>query len=250
VNARQAIRTSDILAARGTSLASGSAATRVARLLALDILGGTLKPGDKLPSEEELLARFGISRTVLREAVKTLTAKGLLVSKTRTGTMVRDQQSWNFFDADILAWRIDVGLDEAFLQSLREARLAVEPYAARLAAERATEAELDEMRQSVAGMQDALDDRQKFALADLRFHRAVAAASGNVVLSSFAAVIETALVCSTLLLPLEKLRLRSEAVALHQTLLDAIEARHADVAAKLMFDMISFGAKVGEPAGA
>jgi DNA-binding FadR family transcriptional regulator len=244
------IRTSDILAARGANHVSDSAATRVARHLALDILGEKLKPGDKLPQEEELLARFGISRTVLREALKTLTAKGLLVSKTRTGTTVRDKQSWNFFDADILAWRIDVGLDEAFLQYLREARLAVEPFAARLAAERASAPELEEMRQAVVGVRDALDDRQLFALADLRFHRAVAAASGNFVLSSFAAVIETALVCSTLLLPLEKIRLRSEAVALHQDLLDAIEARKPDVAGQLMFDMISFGAKVGEPAGA
>ena len=128
--------------------------------------------------------------------------------------------------------------------------VAGEGASARLAAERATEAELEEMRQAVAGMHEALDDRQKFALADLRFHRAVAAASGNFVLSSFAAVIETALVCSTLLLPLEKLRLRSEAVALHQDLLDAIAARQPDVAGRLMFDMIGFGAKVGEPAGA
>lgn len=241
------IRTSEIIAARGASDVTGSAARRVARFIAMDILGGTLAPGAKLPHEEELLAQFGISRTVLREALKILTAKGLLVAKTKTGTIVRERQSWNFFDEDILAWRIDVGLDEALLQSLREARLAVEPFAARLAAQRATPADIAEMRESVAEMHSALDDRQLFAKADLRFHRAIASASGNFVLNSFAAVIETALICSTLLLPLERLRLRSEAVALHQDLLDAITRGEPEVAAELMFEMISFGAKMGEP---
>jgi DNA-binding FadR family transcriptional regulator len=212
----------------------------------MDILRGTIQPGQTLPPEDEILKRYCISRTVLREALKTLSAKGLTVSKTRVGTVVRGRQSWNFFDADVLAWRIDVGFDAKLLQSLREARLAVEPFAARLAAERATPADLDELADSIRRMWEAVGDRQLFARADLQFHRAVAAASGNFVLGSFSAVIETALVGATLLLPLEDDALRVEAVRRHEELLNAISRKKADRAARLMSDMIGFGASVGE----
>jgi GntR family transcriptional regulator, galactonate operon transcriptional repressor len=240
------IGTADIEAARGSDRVSGSAADRVARALAMDILRGTIEPGQTLPPEDEILRRYSVSRTVLREALKTLAAKGLTVSKTRVGTVVRDRQNWNFFDADVLAWRIDIGFDAKLLETLREARLAVEPFAARLAAERATPADLAELANSVERMREAVGDRQLFARADLQFHRAVAAASGNFVLGSFSAVIETALVGATLLLPLEDDALRSEAVARHEELLNAISGKDADSAGQLMADMIGFGASVGE----
>jgi DNA-binding FadR family transcriptional regulator len=240
------IGTADIDAARGSDRVSGSAADRVARALGMEILRGTIEPGQTLPPEDEILRRYSVSRTVLREALKTLAAKGLTVSKTRVGTVVRDRQNWNFFDADVLAWRIDIGFDATLLQSLREARLAVEPFAARLAAERATPADLAELADSVERMRQAVGDRQLFARADLQFHRAVAAASGNFVLGSFSAVIETALVGATLLLPLEDDALRSEAVGRHEELLNTIAAKDADGASRLMAEMIGFGALVGE----
>lgn len=240
------ISTAEIEAARGFNHVAGSAADRVARALGMDILRGKIEPGQTLPPEDEILRRYSISRTVLREALKTLAAKGLTVSKTRVGTIVRERQRWNFFDADVLAWRIDVGFDAKLLQSLREARLAVEPFAARLAAERATPADLDELADSIQRMWEAVGDRQLFARADLQFHRAVAAASGNFVLGSFSAVIETALVGATLLLPLEDDTLRIEAVRRHDDLLSAISKKKPELAARLMSDMISFGASVGE----
>lgn len=247
-----AISVEDLTSTLGLSDVSGSVTDRVARALGLDILSGRIAPGENIPREEDLRDRFGVSRTVLREAVRVLIAKGLVTSKTRVGTLVRPPQNWNYFDAEVLAWRVSVGLDANLLQSLREARMAVEPFAARLAAMRASPAEIAEMAESVHLMQSALDDRALFARADLRFHRAVAAASGNFVLGSFASVIETALVCATLLLPLEKKALRTEAVARHAELLDAVRQRDPDRASKLMADMIGFGAQVGEqpPAGA
>ena len=238
--------TNTILAAQQPDGPLGSFADRVARSLGMDILGERFPSGEKLPAEAELLTRYGVSRTVLREAIKTLTAKGMLVSRTRVGTIVRDRQHWNFFDADVLAWKIDVGLDMGLLQSLREARLAVEPFAARLAAERSNEEQITEMRDSIQAMRAAVGDRRRFAEADLRFHRAVAAGSGNFLLSSFATVIETAIVCATLLLPLENGDLHEEAVARHEKLLQAIAKGRGERAAQLMSDMIGFGAAVGE----
>src|SRR3546814_9601716 len=79
---------------------------QVARALGTEILAGVYPPGLKIPGESEILHRFGVSRTVLREVLKTLTAKGLIVSKTRVGTTVLALLHWNFFDADVLSWKV------------------------------------------------------------------------------------------------------------------------------------------------
>jgi DNA-binding FadR family transcriptional regulator len=231
--------------ARGIELYS-TAPTKVARSLGIDILCGTLVPGDRLPAEQQLLDRFGVSRTVLREAFRILDAKGFVIARTRVGTRVRAQHQWNFFDAEVLAWRVAAGIDEKLLRDLREARLAFEPFAARLSAERASPAHREELENSLLEMRNAVDDRKLFAAADLRFHRAVAAGSDNFLLHSFAPVVEIALVCATLLLPLEKPELREEAVRWHARLYDAIARQDGDEAAALMTDMILFGAEVGE----
>ncbi len=82
----------------------------------------------------------------LREVLKTLAAKGLVVSKTRVGTKVRNQVDWNMFDSDLLGWRLDLGMDLRFLNSLYEIRLAVEPAASALAALRRSEESVARMR--------------------------------------------------------------------------------------------------------
>src|SRR3546814_8725931 len=87
---------------------------QVARALGTEILAGVYPPGSKIPGESEILHRFGVSRTVLREVLKTLAAKGLIVSKTRVGTTVLDSSHWNFFDADVLSWKVSQGFDAHF----------------------------------------------------------------------------------------------------------------------------------------
>jgi DNA-binding FadR family transcriptional regulator len=235
-----------INAARGIRSINIPSTTRIARAIAMEIIGGTLKPGDRISGEEESLERFGVSRTVLREAIKILDAKGFVTAKPKVGTRVRDRQNWNFLDPEVLAWRIAVGLDPDLLQTLREARLAVEPFAARLSAQRASISDLAEMEASVRLMDEAIGNRQLFAEADLKFHRAVTASTGNFILGSFSAIVETALVCATLLLPLEDEQLRSEAVRRHAELFEAIVDHDGDRASRLMTDMIAFGGEVGE----
>jgi DNA-binding FadR family transcriptional regulator len=235
-----------INAARGITSINTPSTTRIARAIAMEILGGVLKPGDRISGEEESLERFGVSRTVLREAVKILDAKGFVTAKPKVGTRVRDRQNWNFLDPEVLVWRIAVGLDADLLQTLREARLAVEPFAARLSAQRASLSDLAEMEASVRLMDEAVRNRTLFAAADLRFHRAVAASTGNFLLGSFSSIVEIALVCATLLLPLEDESLRSEAVHRHAELLEAIVDHDGDRASQLMSAMIAFGGEVGE----
>lgn len=215
---------------------------QVAKVLGAEILAGTYPPGSKLPPEQEIIDRFGISRTVLREVFKTLTAKGMIMSKTRVGTTVRGERYWNFFDAEVLTWRISLGMDSDFRRGISEARVAVESRAAELAAHRATPDDIVLLRQAVAGMRNAVGSRQKFAEADLAFHQAIGAASGNFLLNAFSTVTEVALVASFLMLPLEDDDMHEETVLRHERVVDAIEAGAAEEAGRLMGEIIDFGA--------
>jgi DNA-binding FadR family transcriptional regulator len=219
-----------------------SNADQVARTIGGDILAGVFPPGTKLPSEAEMLGRFGVSRTVLREAFKTLTAKGLIVSRTRVGTMVLDATHWNFFDADILAWKVSQGFDAEFLRDLAEIRMAIEPAAAEAAARQATPADIAAMRACVARMRDAPGSASDFADADLDFHKSVGFASGNVLMRSLAAVIETALLASfRLSSPAREADVHEESVNGHARIVDAIEAGDGPAAAQAMRDIIKHG---------
>jgi DNA-binding FadR family transcriptional regulator len=215
---------------------------QVTRTLGREILAGLYPSGGKLPSEAEMLSRFGVSRTVLREAFKTLTAKGLIVSKTRVGTTVLDSAHWNFFDADVLAWKVGEGFDIAFIRDLAAIRGAIEPAAARSAAEHASAEDIAEMRRCVARMAAATSSASEFAEADLEFHKAVGQASGNVLMRSLSAVIETALLASfRMSSPVRETDVHGESVQGHARIVDAIEARDAEQAAQAMHDIIGHG---------
>jgi DNA-binding FadR family transcriptional regulator len=215
---------------------------QVARALAGEILSGVYPPGAKLPSEADILARFGVSRTVLREAFKTLTAKGLIVSRTRVGTTVLNSSHWNFFDADVLAWKVDLGFDIAFIRDLAAIRVAIEPAAAQSAAEHATAADIAAMRNCVARMAAATDSASEFAEADLDFHKAIGQASGNVLMRSLSAVIETALLASfRMSSPVREAEEHEAVVRGHARIVDAIEARKGEKAAKAMREIIGHG---------
>lgn len=216
---------------------------QVARALGHEILSGAFPPGTKLPSEDALLARFGISRTVLREVFKTLSAKGLIISRTRVGTTVLDSAHWNFFDADVLSWKVSGnGFDPDFLQDLAEIRRALEPAAAELAARRRTKQDVTEMRRCLERMAAATDNAREFAEADLEFHKAIGRASGNALMRSLAAVIETALLASfQLSSPVHEPDVHSTSVVGHRSIVDAIEARDGAGAAQAMRAIISHG---------
>lgn len=215
---------------------------QVARALGGEILAGVHAPGTKLPSEAEMLARFGVSRTVLREAFKTLTAKGLIVSRTRVGTTVLDSAHWNFFDADVLTWKVAQGFDIAFVRDLAAIRLAIEPAAADAAADNATAEDIATMRDCVARMAAAPGSASDFAGADLEFHKAVGRASGNVLMRSLSAVIETALLASfRMSSPVREAEVHDESVNGHARIVDAIEARDGEAAAAAMRAIIGHG---------
>lgn len=214
----------------------------IARIIGKEILTGIYPPGANLPPEAALMQRFGVSRTVLREVMKTLSAKGLVILKTRVGTRVLNSSSWNFFDADLLAWRVELGLDEAFRRSLAEIRLAFEPAAASLAAERRSTQQVAQLRDCVRRMGESHRNRDRFAEADLEFHQLIGVASGNPMLRSLAAVIEAALFASfSQNTPVDDPNDLQETAANHGAVVDAIEKGNSRRAQAAMVNVIASG---------
>jgi DNA-binding FadR family transcriptional regulator len=213
----------------------------VARSIGIDIIAGRYSEGTRLPGDAELTAMFGVSRPVLRESVKTLVAKGLLSTKARVGTIVRERGAWNMFDDDVLAWHLDAGIDKRFLGDLAEIRLAVEPRAAALAAARRTEADLAELRRSMERMRKEASDSVAFADADLALHVAIAKASGNLFMRSIGHVIEAALRASFLLSAPVEIADRDTVLLWHQRIVDAIADGDAEMASRAMIEVIHNG---------
>jgi DNA-binding FadR family transcriptional regulator len=215
---------------------------QIAATLGTELLKGVHAPGANMPAEAELIERFRISRTVMREVMKTLAAKGFVISKTKVGTRVRDPVHWNYFDADVLAWRVRLGLDDEFMKSLTEVRRALEPAAAALAARRRSPTDIAHLRECVRRMARIDHTRQSFAEADLDFHLAIGSASGNPLMRSLASVIETALVASFAhSSPVDDAQDHEATVNGHAAIVDAIESGEEQAAFEAILNVIDIG---------
>lgn len=159
------------------------------------IVRGELKP-TQLLLEVDLCRELGTSRTVVREALKSLSAKGLVDTRTRTGTRVLEATHWNLLDLDVLGWRYAAMPRKQFFSEIFELRRMIEPHAAALAAERATKADIEAIARAYADMQSAPHESAAAIDADQRFHRAVLAAARNDLLAQMAGVIGAGLVTS------------------------------------------------------
>jgi GntR family galactonate operon transcriptional repressor len=158
-----------------------------------EIAGGALPPGSLLPPEHELEARFGVSRGVIREAMKTLEAKGLVQVRPRLGTRVRPRHEWSWFDRELIAWLSADGIARDLLLAFEEARLVIEPAVAAFAADRATPAEKQAITEAYLAMSRDRDDPPRAIAADKCFHLAVLDAAHNPVLQSLRGFIEAIL---------------------------------------------------------
>ena len=153
------------------------------------IIAGALPQGTTLPTESQLCTEFGVSRTAVREAVKMLAAKGLVVSRQRAGTRVHEIDLWNRLDPDVLGWMSAGAFDADFSRGLLEARHAIEPAAARWAAMRATARDVAAIEIAYEAMQTAeVSDLAACAEADLAFHSAILRASHNPVFTALIVV--------------------------------------------------------------
>lgn len=137
---------------------------------------GALKPGDQLPPERELAERFGVSRTAVREAVKTLREKGLVEAYSGRGTFITDGTSQAIRQS--LDLMLKIGQPES-LAPLVEVREILEPEIAALAATRIEEQHLATMRDAITTMDLARQDPEAYIEADLDFHLSLAEAAAN-----------------------------------------------------------------------
>ena len=214
----------------------------VVRELGMGIVDGTYAQHAILPGDAELMERFGVSRTVLREALRTLAAKGMIQPKARIGTRVRDKAEWNLFDPDVLIWHASSGFDAAFLEYLGEMRLALEPAGAVLASRRRTPLQLQHIYGWVEKMGAEGVTPREFVDADLEFHLAVATAAGNPFLRSISTLIEVALVSMlTISSPMEERARHRASVAKHRAVADAIARRDEQAARAAMVAVIDEG---------
>src|SRR5262249_47349549 len=160
----------------------------VADELGGDIVAGLLPVGKLIPNEAELCARFGVSRTVVREAVKLLTAKGLLRSNAGIGTWVLPPSEWNFLDPVVFSWVKTGGNAENLIQNLFAFRNAVEPAAAAEAARCATDEQVLAIKSALDVMRSKGTDFRTWVEADVKFHTAIYTASNNVFMASLASL--------------------------------------------------------------
>ncbi len=158
-----------------------------------DIVRGEINPGERLPRDAELIERFQASRTAIREAMKVLTAKGLIQARQRAGTTVRPRAEWDLLDADVLSWHDPDTISDTLVGDLVELRQFLEPKAARLAAQRATEDDIEAMQAAYDRMARAAADPTGFYAADIAFHLAVFAGCHNLLIQRLSGIVGTVL---------------------------------------------------------
>jgi DNA-binding FadR family transcriptional regulator len=210
--------------------------------LGRSIVSGEIPEGSLLPGDTDLSARFGVSRTVLREAMKTLAAKRLVEPKAKVGTRVLDRSSWNFFDADVLGWRCESGLDFEFIEHLAEMRMALEPAAAAAASLRASNDDIVQLYAIAAKFDDLSHTPETIANVDLEFHLAISRMSGNPFMRSASAIVEAALAISfQLSSPAASPEKIDEVATNHLRIAHAIASRDPDKAMSAMRHVINVG---------
>jgi len=207
--------------------------------LVVDSLGrqigcGIYGPGASIPVEASLGEEFGVSRVVVREAVKVLAAKGMVKVRPRTGTRVQPREQWNLLDPQVIRWRAgysaaSTGRDAAFIADLMELRRIVEPPAVRLAAVRAQPSDLEAMRAAFAGMQDAVARHGDYVTSDLAFHGAILTACHNQFLLQLHGALSEVLKVSFSISSRDPLR-QALSLQFHEDLLLGIERHDPDAA--------------------
>ncbi|MDA0564468.1 FCD domain-containing protein [Streptomonospora sp. S1-112] len=151
---------------------------QIVQLLGERVLSGEIAEGETIDLAA-LSTDLGLSLTAIREAIRVLAAKGLVGSRQRKGTFVRPRADWNLLDPDVVKWQVATGAGDLFFRDLAELRGALEPTAARLAALRRTDADVAELRAAVRAMADTHASPEDAAASDLRWHRALLAATHN-----------------------------------------------------------------------
>jgi GntR family transcriptional repressor for pyruvate dehydrogenase complex len=199
---------------------------------------GLLRPGDRLPAERELAARIGVSRPSVRAGLRTLAAMGAVQTRHGSGTYISDGPP----SLDAKPLRLLAALHGFSPGQVFEARRLLEVGAAGLAAERATVDHVAAMAEEVTGMFASVHDPSAFMRHDVRFHRAVAAASGNPILASLVEMVSSLFFEEHRRAPAgSRDQLRDTAIT-HRNIYHAVRARDAERARREMSQHLPRGA--------
>lgn len=213
----------------------------------VDVLGRRIMRGELVSGDiidpDALLTEFEVSRTVMREALKVLTTKGLVDARPRLGTFVTQRERWQLLDRDVMTWRSEGVPDALLVLELSEVRQVLEPAAARLAAVRRSEEQCAEIQAAMTALASTFESTEaaSHVEADLAFHRAVLAASGNELLARFEVVLEPALYARNAL-AFER-ETSTEFLGAHRAVVDAIAAKNADGAHVAMQELMEQSAR-------
>lgn len=198
--------------------------------------------GTTLPIEQKLCEELGVSRTVVREAVKTLAAKGMVEVAPKVGSRVLPEKLWNMFDPQVLSWRLSHREPHIVAEDLTELRLLFEPAAARFASKRANYSEKRAIRMAYDVMAMAEGQPQSFSRADIEFHVLILEACHNTFLARLAPLVEI-LIQTTLDLYSEGVwdpkHIQSASLPLHGALAEAIvngDGEAADAASRSIIE--------------
>jgi DNA-binding FadR family transcriptional regulator len=200
-----------------------------AEIIGRRIVSGGLLPGTTLPNFDELAAELSTSRLTVREAMRVLADKGLVMSKPRRGTVVRPRSEWSQLDADVLVWQLAGEPDATFVSNLFEVRRIIEPDAAAIVATRGDSAAVAAMERALATMAAADPQSPESIRADLSFHRNLLTGTGNDFIAGLAPLVETLLIV-VLRIQRDSRPDRDTFVSNHRAILEAIKRGDAGAA--------------------
>ena len=209
----------------------GSLTQEIVHDLGVNIVTGKFSGENSFPIESEICEKYGASRSIVREAIKVLNAKGLLIARPRRGTSVRPENEWNMLDPDVLYWMLNRRFSLSLLKHFTRARLAIEPAAAAEAARTASKKQIAEIEEMLNRMDEASRGLHDPMDADIAFHASILAASNNPFFYNMSPMIETALNVS-IRFTNKQLKQNFASVEEHGQVLEAIKARDQEGAAR------------------
>jgi GntR family galactonate operon transcriptional repressor len=210
----------------------------VAMTLGREIVSGVYPPGSLLPNVPDLCERFGVSRTVMREAYNLLTAKALIIARPKIGTRVRPKSEWHMFDPILLAWHLEAGQGLAFVSDLFVLRKIVEPAAAALAAECRSDETIEQIAEAFSRMERFSQGGGGLIEADLDFHMAILSATGNPFLAGLGGFIHAALQGTFRLTWEGAERIHNDRLRQHGLILAAIRKGSPELARRRMSELL------------
>lgn len=211
---------------------------RISRALGVAIVTGRHEPGSILPGEVDMAEQLSVSRSVIREALRMLSARGLIESKPKIGTRVKPRELWNHLDPILLEWMFEGAPSRKFVKSLFELRMIVEPAAAELAAKKKSAQHLATMGHALEEMARHTLSTAEGQLADQAFHAAILEATDNELLVSLSASIGAAVRWTTYF-KFRSSRKPRNPIDEHRALFEAIAGGDGERARAVTIDLIT-----------